>query len=219
MRAGRNVDTDESANALSLLEDIDMSGLHRSVHVHQMLGDLQVPSLPFGQLSTHITLLSSTLACPATYCNTRLISSCNDRASLGARRARVQAFKEYYYEQRQLQLLNDITPPASMLENHRAYLSHIAGFFIVEEKVKQSTDNIIVAAKMRTLWTSAVASIKNGMDNGFLETDSTAAMLVVKDYVFLTASCLATQQFDVSAIMVRARLFLLLQQDMMEESQ
>ena len=42
MRAGRNVDTDESANALSLLEDIDMSGLHRCVHVHQMLGDLQV---------------------------------------------------------------------------------------------------------------------------------------------------------------------------------
>ena len=116
----------------------------------------------------------------------------------------LQAFKEYYYEQRHLQLLADLTPPASMLESHRAFLSHIAGFFIVEEKVKQSTENIIMPAEMQSLWVTAVSSIKATMDAGFLETESTAAMLVIKDYVYLTAKCLATQQFDVSAIMVRA---------------
>jgi hypothetical protein len=114
-----------------------------------------------------------------------------------------QAFKEYYYEQRHLQLLSDLTPPSSMLESHRAYLSHIAGFFIVEEKVRQSTVNIIMHMEMRNLWATAVSSIKNAMDSGFLETDSTAAMLVIKDYVYLTATCLAMQQFDVSAVMVR----------------
>ena len=115
----------------------------------------------------------------------------------------VQAFKEYYYEQRHLQLMSDLTPPSSMLESHRPYLSHVAGFFIVEEKVKQSTVNIIMPTELRSLWATAVSSIKNTMDAGFLETDSTAAMLVIKDYVYLTASCLGTQQFDVSAIMVR----------------
>jgi hypothetical protein len=152
LRAGRNVDTDESANALSLLEDIDMSGLHRCVHVHKMLGNLQ-------------------------------------------------SFKEYYYEQRHLQLLSNLTPPSSMLEAHRSYLAHIAGFFIIEEKVKQSTVNIIMAKELRGLWATAVASIKYAMDSGFTETDSTAAMLVIKDFVYLTASCLGSFQFDVSAIM------------------
>lgn len=42
MRAGRAVDSDEAANALSLLEDIDMSCLHRSLHVQEMLGDMEV---------------------------------------------------------------------------------------------------------------------------------------------------------------------------------
>lgn len=45
MRAGRAVDSDEAANALSLLEDIDMSCLHRSLHVQEMLGDMEVRPL------------------------------------------------------------------------------------------------------------------------------------------------------------------------------
>lgn len=114
----------------------------------------------------------------------------------------MQSFKEYYYEQRHLQLLANLAPPASMLEAHRAYLSHIAGFFIMEEKVKQSTENIIMPTELRGLWATAVASIKHAMDAGFTETDSTAAMLVIKDFVYLTSTCLATYQFDVSAIMV-----------------
>ena len=36
------MDTDEAANAVSLLEDLDMGGLHRCCHVHALLGDLQV---------------------------------------------------------------------------------------------------------------------------------------------------------------------------------
>lgn len=39
----------------------------------------------------------------------------------------MQAFRDYYFEQRHLQLMSDLTPPGSMLENHRAYLTHIAG--------------------------------------------------------------------------------------------
>jgi hypothetical protein len=39
MRAGRAVDSDEAANALSLFEDVDLSCLHRCLHVQDMLGD------------------------------------------------------------------------------------------------------------------------------------------------------------------------------------
>lgn len=39
----------------------------------------------------------------------------------------MQSFRDYYFEQRHLQLMSDLTPPGSMLENHRAYLTHIAG--------------------------------------------------------------------------------------------
>lgn len=39
----------------------------------------------------------------------------------------MQTFRDYYFEQRHLQLMSDLSPPGSMLENHRAYLTHIAG--------------------------------------------------------------------------------------------
>lgn len=58
-----------------------------------------------------------------------------------------------------------------------------------------------MAKGLRGLWATAVASIKHAMDAGFTETDSTAAMLVIKDFMYLTAQCLASFQFDVSAIM------------------
>jgi hypothetical protein len=45
MRAGRAVDVDEAANAVSLLEDVELAELHRCMHVHAMLGDVQVRAL------------------------------------------------------------------------------------------------------------------------------------------------------------------------------
>lgn len=56
---------------------------------------------------------------------------------------RLQMFREYYFEQRHLQLMSDLTPPASMLESHRQYLMHITGFFIIEDKVLQSTRGLL----------------------------------------------------------------------------
>lgn len=55
----------------------------------------------------------------------------------------MQTFREYYFEQRHLQLSSDLTPPASMLESHRQYLMHITGFFIIEDKVLQSTRGLL----------------------------------------------------------------------------
>eukprot|EP00892_Ulva_mutabilis_P001277 jgi/Ulvmu1/1114/UM106_0031.1 len=152
MRAGRAVDSDEAANALSLLEDIDMSCLHRSLHVQEMLGDMDT-------------------------------------------------FREYYFEQRHLQLSSDLTPPASMLESHRQYLMHITGFFIIEDKVLQSTRGLLTDARLNTLWVAAVAAMKTCIDAGFSETDNTAAQLVLKDYTFLTASALARHRYDTAPIL------------------
>lgn len=60
MRAGRAVDSDEAANALSLFEDVDLACLHRSVHVQEMLGDREArissPSPPCIRASPFATL-------------------------------------------------------------------------------------------------------------------------------------------------------------------
>jgi exocyst complex component 6 len=116
----------------------------------------------------------------------------------------VQAFCDYYFEQRHLQLLSDLSPPSSMLEHHRTYLSHIAGFFILERKVLQSTDGLLSDGRISALWDAAVSSIKHCLDSGFAESDSTAAMLVLKDYVFLTATCLSRHLFDSGPLLVRS---------------
>jgi hypothetical protein len=78
-----------------------------------------------------------------------------------------------------------------------------AGFFIVEEKIMQSTQQLVSPERMSTLWAAAVSSIRACMDGGFMETDNTASMLVMKDYVFLTVSALSKHRFDCSPITVR----------------
>lgn len=68
----------------------------------------------------------------------------------------------------------------------------------------QSTQDLVSPERMATLWASAVSSMRTCMDGGFMETDNTAAMLVMKDYVFLTVSALSKHRFDCSPITVRA---------------
>lgn len=70
----------------------------------------------------------------------------------------------------------------------------------------QSTHTLVSAERMATLWAAAVSSIRTCMDAGFMETDNTAAMLVMKDYVFLTVSALSKHRFDCSPLTVRPRL-------------
>lgn len=67
----------------------------------------------------------------------------------------------------------------------------------------QSTINLVSPERMATLWAAAVSSVRTCMDAGFMETDNTAAMLVMKDYVFLTVSALSKHRFDCSPITVR----------------
>jgi hypothetical protein len=139
--------------------------------------------------------LQSSCAAPVT---------CRDsRCASGDAWGPVQLFRDYYFEQRHLQLMSDLTPPVSMLEHHRAFLTHIAGFFIVEEKIMQSTAGLMSPDRMATLWAAAVSAVRTCMDSGFMETDNTASMLVMKDYIFLTVSALSQHRFDTSAITVR----------------
>lgn len=71
------------------------------------------------------------------------VERCRAVAGVPVRPPRLQMFREYYFEQRHLQLMSDLTPPASMLESHRQYLMHITGFFIIEDKVLQSTRGLL----------------------------------------------------------------------------
>jgi hypothetical protein len=67
----------------------------------------------------------------------------------------------------------------------------------------QSTQNLVSPERMATLWAAAVSSVRTCMDTGFMETDNTATMLVMKDYVFLSVSALSKHRFDCSPITVR----------------
>lgn len=58
-------------------------------------------------------------------------------------------------------------------------------------------------ARLNTLWAAAVAAMKTCIDAGFSETDNTAALLVLKDYTYLTACALARHRFDTAPILVR----------------
>lgn len=60
----------------------------------------------------------------------------------------------------------------------------------------------VVQARLNTLWVAAVAAMKSCIDSGFSETDNTAALLVLKDYTYLTASALARHRFDTAPILV-----------------
>lgn len=73
----------------------------------------------------------------------------------------------------------------------------------------QSTHHLVTSERMATLWAAAVSSVRTCMDAGFMETDNTAAMLVMKDYIFLTVSALSKHRFDCSPITVRCWSFVL----------
>ncbi|XP_037089279.1 exocyst complex component 6B-like isoform X2 [Pollicipes pollicipes] len=78
--------------------------------------------------------------------------------ALGAR----DAFETYYRKQRQQQCELALRPPANMHESLvgvRDYLHGVAGFFVVEDHVLNTTSGLVTRAHLDQLWSEALAQL------------------------------------------------------------
>lgn len=61
-------------------------------------------------------------------------------------------FSEYYIEQRQAQMRSDLQMSSSkraFLEHYQGYLIQLAGFFLVEDLVMRTSDQLTCTAQVR----------------------------------------------------------------------
>lgn len=100
-------------------------------------------------------------------------------------------FREYYMEQRRLQIDSDLRPPANFLEVYQAYLAQVTGFFIVEDNVLRMADGLLYQEDVDGFWEMAIVMLKGVVDNAFEGLTSAPAMLLVKDFLLLVCSGLS----------------------------
>ena len=107
------------------------------------------------------------------------------------RLGKMAQFREYFLEQRRLQIDSDLRPPSSFLEVYQAYLAQVTGFFIVEDNVLRMADNLIHQQDVDAFWEMAIVMLKSVVDSAFEGLNSAPAMLLVKDFLLLVCSGLS----------------------------
>eukprot|EP00210_Caulerpa_lentillifera_P003559 g3395.t1 len=107
------------------------------------------------------------------------------------RLGRMGHFREYYLEQRRLQMDSDLRPPSNFLEVYQAYLSQVTGFFIIEDNVQRMTDGLINQQDVDRFWEMAITMLKSVVDSAFEGMNSASAMLLVKDFLLLVCGGLS----------------------------
>lgn len=104
---------------------------------------------------------------------------------------RMGHFREYYLEQRRLQMDSDLRPPGNFLEVYQSYLAQVTGFFIVEDNVLRMTDGLITQQDVDGFWEMAITMLKSVVDSAFEGMNSAPAMLLVKDFLLLVCGGLS----------------------------
>ncbi|KAK4780918.1 hypothetical protein SAY87_017024 [Trapa incisa] len=110
-----------------------------------------------------------------------------------------EQFREYYYNNRMLQLNSDLQGSSSQpfVESYQSYFAQIAGHFIVEDRVLRTAGGLLVADQLETMWDSAVGKMVSVLNGQFSHMDSATHLLLVKDYVALLGATL--QQYGYEA--------------------
>ncbi|KAJ8760163.1 hypothetical protein K2173_011019 [Erythroxylum novogranatense] len=113
-----------------------------------------------------------------------------------------EQFREYYYRNRMLQLSSDLQISYSQpfIESYQTYLAHIAGYFIVEDRVVRTAGGLLSTDQLETMWESAVAKITSMLEDQFSHMDSATHLLLVKDYVTLLGTTLRQYGYEVAQI-------------------
>ncbi|KAL0337888.1 UNVERIFIED_CONTAM: Exocyst complex component SEC15A [Sesamum calycinum] len=103
-----------------------------------------------------------------------------------------EQFRDYYYKNRFLQLKSDlqISSAQPFLESHQTFLGHVAGYFIVEDRVFRTAGGLLSPTELETMWETAVAKVTQVLGEQFLHMDAASHFLLVKDYVTLFGATL-----------------------------
>ncbi|OWM88963.1 hypothetical protein CDL15_Pgr020917 [Punica granatum] len=113
-----------------------------------------------------------------------------------------QQFRDYYYNNRMLQLNSDLQGSSSQpfVESYQSYFAQIAGHFIVEDRVLRTAGGLLLADQLETMWDSAVAKMVSVLNGQFSHMDSATHLLLVKDYVALLGSTLRQYGYEVGPL-------------------
>ncbi|CAN0889103.1 Exocyst complex component SEC15B [Linum grandiflorum] len=95
-------------------------------------------------------------------------------------------FKQYYFENRKLQLTSDF---------------QIAGFFIVEDRVLRTGGGLISRMEVDNLWETAVSKMCSVLEDQFSRMQTANHLLLIKDYVSLLGVTLRRYGYTVDALL------------------
>ncbi|KAH6824901.1 exocyst complex component sec15A [Perilla frutescens var. hirtella] len=114
-----------------------------------------------------------------------------------------ERFREYYYKNRFLQLKSDlpISSNQPFLESHQTFLAHIAGYFIVEDRVLRTAGGLLSPTELETMWETAVVKVTSILEEQFSQMDAASHLLLVKDYVTLFGATLRQYGYEVATIL------------------
>ncbi|KAH6799616.1 hypothetical protein C2S51_036100 [Perilla frutescens var. frutescens] len=114
-----------------------------------------------------------------------------------------ERFREYYYKNRFLQLKSDlpISSNQPFLESHQTFLAHIAGYFIVEDRVLRTAGGLLSPTELETMWETAVVKVTSILEEQFSQMDAASHLLLVKDYVTLFGATLRQYGYEVAPIL------------------
>ncbi|KAL3841141.1 hypothetical protein ACJIZ3_025732 [Penstemon smallii] len=130
---------------------------------------------------------------------TPLYRACHIHNCLGIQ----DQFRDYYYKNRFLQLSSDlqISSVQPFLESHQTFLAHIAGYFIVEDRVLRTARGLLSPTELETMWETAVAKVTAVLEEQFSHMDTASHLLLVKDYVTLFGATLRQYGYEVATIL------------------
>ncbi|KAL6539655.1 Exocyst complex component S15A [Orobanche hederae] len=112
-------------------------------------------------------------------------------------------FRDYYFNNRFLQLKSDlqISSAHPFLEAHRTFLAHIAGYFIVEDRVLRTASGLFSPTELETMWETALSKVTAILEQQFSHMDVASDLLLVKDYVTLFGATLRQYGYEVAAVL------------------
>ncbi|XP_052188441.1 exocyst complex component SEC15B [Diospyros lotus] len=115
----------------------------------------------------------------------------------------VDRFKQYYFENRKLQLTSDfqVSSMTPFLESHQTFFAQIAGFFIVEDRVWRTGGRLISKMEVENLWDTAVSKMCSVLEDQFSRMQTANHLLLIKDYVSLLGVTLRRYGYLVEALL------------------
>ncbi|XP_057428227.1 exocyst complex component SEC15A-like [Lotus japonicus] len=130
---------------------------------------------------------------------TPLYRACHIHRCMGI----LEQFHDYYYKNRLLQLNSDleISSAQPFVDSYQTFLSQIAGYFIVEDRVLSTAGGLLVPDQVETMWETALAKMTSMLDMQFSHMNSANHLLLVKDYVTLVGSTLRQYGYDIGPLL------------------